>query len=173
MSLPDDNPTDPPDAECQVAEGEVMVQQPSDRPGVLVVDDDPSVRILVQLCLERNGFDVWLASGGRAAISLYRKHRDRIDVVLLDVRMPDLDGPKTLEALRALNPGVRACFMSGDTGTYRPEELWQYGAACLIAKPFRLEDLANVLRSMTQDASARLGEGQGDVPRVQGGIGSC
>jgi CheY-like chemotaxis protein len=140
---------------------------------VLVVDDDPSVRILVQLCLERNGFDVWLATGGRGAIPLYQKHRDRIDIVLLDVRMPDLDGPQTLAALRALNPGIRACFMSGDTGAYRPEDLGQYGAAYFIAKPFRLGDLANVLRSMAQDVAARPGEGRRDVPRVGGGNESC
>jgi DNA-binding response OmpR family regulator len=137
---------DPPAAEGPAAGGEATVRPPGDRPGVLVVDDEHMVRAMVQLGLERQGFNVWQACGGREALRLYRKHRDDIAVVLLDVRMPGLDGPQTLEALRELNPEVRACFMSGDTGGYGPVQLRQRGAACVIAKPFRLEDLANVLR---------------------------
>ena len=156
MRPPNHKLVDPPAAASQAAEGEATLRQPRDKPGVLVVDDEYLVRIMVQLGLERNGFDVWLASGGREAIGLYRKHRDSIAVVLLDVRMPGLDGPQTLDALRELNPGVRACFMSGDTGAYELEGLQQRGAACVIAKPFHLEDLANVLRRVMQGVPAGL-----------------
>jgi CheY-like chemotaxis protein len=147
---------DPPAKVSQAAEGEATLQLPREKLGVLVVDDDHLVRIIVQLGLERNGFDVWLASDGWEAIELYRKHRDSIAVVLLDVRMPGLDGPQTLDALRKLSPGVRACFMSGDTGAHEPEGLLKRGAACVIAKPFQLEDLANILRRVTQGVPAGL-----------------
>lgn len=116
------------------------------KPGVLVVDDEYLVRIMVQLGLERNGFEVWPASNGREAVALYRAYRNEIAIVLLDVRMPGLDGPQTLDALRELNPKVLACFMSGDTGAYEPEELVQRGAAQVIAKPFHLDELASILR---------------------------
>ena len=79
------------------------------------------VRIMVQLGLERNGFDVWLARSGREAIDLYRRHMEDIAVMVLDVRMPGLDGLQTLEVLRELNPEVLACFMSSDTSAYEPE----------------------------------------------------
>jgi CheY-like chemotaxis protein len=147
---------DPPAAVDQAAEGEPQLPQPRDKPGVLVVDDEHLVRVMVQLGLERNGFDVWLASDGREAIELYRKHRESIAVVLLDVRMPGLDGPQTLAALREWNPDVRACFMSADTGDYEPGGLRQRGAACVIAKPFLLEDLANVLRQVIEGTAAGL-----------------
>ena len=147
---------DPPAAEGPAAGGEATVRPPSDRPGVLVVDDEHTVRAMVQLGLERQGFNVWQACGGREALRLYRKHRDDIAVVLLDVRMPGLDGPQTLEALRELNPEVRACFMSGDTGGYGPEQLRQRGDACVIDKPFLLEDMANVLRRVTRGTPAGL-----------------
>jgi CheY-like chemotaxis protein len=156
MRPPERQLVDPPAAEGQAAEGEATVRQPRDKPGVLVVDDEHFVRHMVQLGLERNGFGVWLAASGREAIRLYREHRDSIAVVLLDVRMPGLDGPQTLEALRKLNPEVRACFMSADTGAYGPEGLRQRGAACVIAKPFRLEGLANVLKLVTQGVPAGL-----------------
>jgi two-component system, OmpR family, response regulator len=122
-----------------------LAQDASRIPGVLVVDDEHMVRILVQLCLERNGFEVWLASNGDEAIELYQDNKDCIDVVLLDVCMPGLDGPHTLAALRKLNPKVRACFMSGNLGAFRSEELIQLGAACVIAKPFHLNELASQL----------------------------
>jgi CheY-like chemotaxis protein len=104
----------------------------------------------------RDGFDVWLAADGREAIDLYREHRESIAVVLLDVRMPGLDGPGTLDALRELNPEVLACFMSGDTGAYDPQELLRRGAASIIAKPFHIDQLANNLRRLTQRVLADL-----------------
>jgi CheY-like chemotaxis protein len=127
-----------------------------EKPGVLVVDDAHMVRIMVQLGLERNGFGVWLASNGKQAIRLYRKHRDHIDVVLLDVGMPGLDGPGILDALLQMNPKIRVCFMSGDMAAYQLEELRQHGAAHVIAKPFRLDHLANILRALVKGVPADL-----------------
>ncbi len=156
MRQPQGKLSDPPDEKSQAAAAEPTVRQPCEKPAVLVVDEDHLVRIMVQLGLERNGFDVWLARSGREAIDLYRRHTKEIAVVLLDVRMPGLDGLQTLEVLRELNHEVQACFMSGDTGSYEPEELLQHGAAYVIAKPFRLDDLANILRLMAQGVPANL-----------------
>jgi CheY-like chemotaxis protein len=139
-----------------------------------VVDDDHLVRIMVQLGLERNGFEVWLAPNGCDAIELYREQREHIAVVLLDVRLPGLDGPATLDALRKLNPEVPACFMSGETGDHEPEELIRRGAAYVIAKPFLLNDLANILRLLAHGAPVDLlrpaGYARGEPPvrSVQG-----
>jgi CheY-like chemotaxis protein len=130
-----------------------------------VVDDEHFVRSMLQLGLERNGFDVWLAANGREATDLYRLHQDRIAVVLLDVRMPGLDGPGTLDALRELNPQVLACFMSGDAGAYDPQELLQRGAAHVIAKPFHLDPLADTLRLLVRGAPANPLPPAGDAGR--------
>ena len=143
---------DPPGAAGQAADGETRARPPRDKPGVLVVDDEHFVRAMVQLSLEQDGFDVWLACSGREAIHLYQKHQDSIDVVLLDVCMRGLDGPETLEALRALNPEVLACFMSGGAGASEAEALLKRGAAHLIAKPFHLDQLANTLRLLVYGA---------------------
>jgi CheY-like chemotaxis protein len=143
-----------PDQEDQTALPEPTLRRPSEKPSVLVVDDDHLIRHMVQMGLERNGFDVRLARNGQEGIDLYRAHGQEIAVVLLDVRMPGLDGPQTLDVLRELNPDVLACFMSGDTGAYEPKELVERGAACVIAKPFFLGDLASILRSLVY----------GDVP---------
>jgi CheY-like chemotaxis protein len=154
MRTQDGEPTHPPADASQTGEGKQTVPKQRERPGVLVVDDEHLVRIMVQLGLERDGFDVWLAANGQEAIQRYQAHRDRIGVVLLDIRMPGLDGPGTLDALRQVNPDVLVCFMTGELGGYTAEELRQRGAAHVIAKPFYLDHLANILRLLTQGVPA-------------------
>ena len=150
MRQPPSKFSDPPVEESQAGAAKRAVRQPCEKPGVLVVDEDHLVRIMVQLSLERNGFAVWLARSGVEAIELYRRHTNEIAVVLLDVRMPGLEGLRTLEVFRELNSEVQACFMCGHTGTYEPEDLLTRAAAYVIAKPFLLDDLTNILHLMTQ-----------------------
>jgi CheY-like chemotaxis protein len=121
---------------------------PFNKFGALVVDDDDLVRVMLRLALEREGFQVWVAANGGEAIDLYRRHRASIHVVLLDVQMPNLDGPSTLDSIRQLNPDVCACFVSGDTGGYEPEDLIRRGAMAVFHKPFRLIDLGDVVRRL-------------------------
>ena len=127
---------------------------PRDAPGILVVEDDELVRIMLRLGLERHGLRVWLAADGAEAIERYREHAPSIAIVLLDVCMPGLDGPQTLAALRRMNPDVVACFMSGNTGIYEPDELLRRGARHVFAKPFLLEELARNLHALVPTSPA-------------------
>jgi two-component system cell cycle sensor histidine kinase/response regulator CckA len=156
MRQKDGSPVDLSTAPGPAAEGGATERQRADKQGVLVVDDEHMVRIMVQLGLERNGFDVWSAPNGREAIRLFDEHRARIAVVLLDVRMPGLDGLQTLDGLRALNPHIPACFMTGDSGDHESEELLGRGGVYIIAKPFHLEQLTNILRYLGQGVPAAL-----------------
>ncbi len=103
---------------------------------VLVVDDNQGVRKLLELYLRRLGFATRSAANGQDAVCLYRERQQSRPVVLLDVHMPGMDGPATLAALQQINPEVKCCFMSGNTGCYTPEELQELGAAHLFHKPF-------------------------------------
>ena len=114
-------------------------------PEVLVVEDESAVGEMLELALRRFGFRVRLAGSGRQALEVYRRHADTIDVVLLDVQMPELDGPGTLAVLRGINPSVPVVFMSGDTGRYSEEDLLARGAARVLQKPFRLDQLGQAL----------------------------
>ena len=114
--------------------------------GVLIVDDEPCVRGVLNLEMQEQGFTVWLAADGPEALEVYQRHGHTIDVVLMDVRMPRLDGPHTLAALQNHNPQVRCCFMSGNLDSYTEERLSNLGAVAFIQKPFQLEDVSRVVR---------------------------
>jgi CheY-like chemotaxis protein len=146
----DNSLVQPPAATGPAAESGPPIPPFPERPGVLVVDDEHFVRSILQLGLERHGFEVWPASGGREAVRLYQAHRHRIRVVLLDVRMPGLDGPGTLDALRELNPGVVACFMGGDLGACDQDELLRRGAVRVVTKPFHVNELADDLLALVK-----------------------
>src|SRR5262249_22984293 len=108
------------------------------------------VRQMLGFALPRLGLPVWLAGGGREAVGLYREHRQEIGVVLLDVRMPDRDGPATFSALREIDPAVRVVFMTGYSRPCTAEELLAWGAARVVEKPFRLAELAQTLQEVAQ-----------------------
>jgi CheY-like chemotaxis protein len=112
-------------------------------PRVLIVEDDEAVREMVRAALTGLGFPVQLASSGALAIEIFRQ--GQTDVVLLDVRMPIMDGPRTLLALRQSGLPVRCCFMSGHADSYTREQLMGLGATHILAKPFRLEDLRQAI----------------------------
>jgi DNA-binding NtrC family response regulator len=118
--------------------------------GILIVDDEPQVRELLGRTCSSNGFHPILAASGEEALTLFSAERDRIDVVLLDVRLPGISGPATLDALRAIDPEVRCCFMSGGLGDVTPEELLQRGARHLFEKPFNLQELIDILRQIAE-----------------------
>jgi CheY-like chemotaxis protein len=139
---PGPQPASPPEAELLSA-----VEHFARPLGVLVVDDEAGVVGMVVAALHHFGLTAYHAGSGREGLRVYQEHQDTIDVVLLDVQMPGLDGPQTLAALRALNPEVRILFMSGDTGRYSREELMALPASGVLEKPFaRLADLVVALR---------------------------
>ena len=100
--------------------------------------------------LQRHGFEVLAASDGREAIEMYheslREDSDAIDVVLLDVQMPGLDGPTVLAAMQTIDPNVRAFFMTGDPGRFSEDELLATGARRVFAKPLNIGAVVAELR---------------------------
>lgn len=122
-----------------------MRRHPEHSRGVLVVDDDEMVRTFLGIHFREQGRSVWSASDGEEAIEIYQHHGSEIDVVLLDVRMPDMDGPQTHLRLRAINPSIACYFMSGDWYPYTEVELLEMGALGLVTKPLIGKLLAGVV----------------------------
>jgi two-component system, cell cycle sensor histidine kinase and response regulator CckA len=80
---------------------------------VLVVDDDGGVRRLVELILQQKGHDVLLASNGLEGLMVYSSYRSRIDLVLTDFDMPQMNGLELADRIHARDPGKRILLMSG------------------------------------------------------------
>jgi two-component system, OmpR family, response regulator len=120
---------------------------------ILVVDDDPDIRRVAALSLERiGGFSVLLA--GSAAEALEQAVRTAPDLVLLDVSMPGTDGPATLAALRA-HPSTRqipVVFFTAAASEDEMAHLRSLGAIGVVAKPFDLTDLPARIRDMLDGA---------------------
>jgi CheY-like chemotaxis protein len=107
---------------------------------ILFADDESFIRELGALVLRQNGFEVLLAEDGAQAVDLYRREGRRIDVVILDLGMPNLTGEESLHQITAINPDVRVLLSSGSVDMDssvcdRPQ------VRGFIAKPYRLTDL--------------------------------
>lgn len=122
---------------------------------ILIVDDDPGVQNVLHFALQGYGFTIHLARDGRQALEVYRREQQTIALVLLDIQMPEMDGPQTLTELRKINPAIVYCFMSGGVGTYTVAELLDMGPVAFLPKPFtNLTNLAGMLRLIALQAKA-------------------
>jgi CheY-like chemotaxis protein len=125
------------------------------KPGILIADDMVLMLTLLKFELEKSDLAVWLAVDGDDALDLYRKHRHEIDLVLLDVRMPGLDGPHTLSALLKIRPDVCCCFMTGNPRPYTVEGLLALGAIRVFQKPFAVSEVTDTLALLVGAAPRR------------------
>jgi CheY-like chemotaxis protein len=108
---------------------------------ILAVDDDPAVLEMLEQILGDAGYQILAAGSGRAAIEKFEQNGQNVDLLLIDVIMPDLTGPVVAERLRALRPGLPVLFISG----FHDADLVQRFAALkgftLLPKPFRRDAL--------------------------------
>ncbi|NLF29871.1 MAG: response regulator, partial [Planctomycetes bacterium] len=124
---------------------------------VLVVDDEPSVRKLAALMLERMGFQTLVAADGPEAIALFTGHADRITAVLLDRTMPALSGPQVVDRLRALRPDVPIILCSGYPEHQAREDLGDVDLVGFVQKPFQYATLVDAMRRAIEQAADRHG----------------
>jgi CheY-like chemotaxis protein len=100
---------------------------------VLVVDDDAEVRETMQDILELEGYDVTLASSGEEALAAFEI--DSFPVVLLDIRLPGIDGIETLERIKALNGDTRVIMITGLENPDVAPDAMTKGAEAVFRKP--------------------------------------
>jgi len=145
----------------------------TDRPIVLVADDDRSVRSLLKVALEREGFEIILAANGREALDLLQLHD--VAVVLLDVHMPVLDGLQTLGEIRAKADARTPAIIlvtGSDVESDRIRGL-ESGADDYLNKPFATKELAARVRSHVRGRAAwtrELERGREDRRRLLAAI---
>ncbi|HNN94634.1 MAG TPA: response regulator [Pseudomonadota bacterium] len=115
---------------------------------VLVVDDEPGVRHVLKLFLQRSGYSVLLAEGGEQALQLISQPAQGIAAVLLDLTMPGRSGDEVLGDIRRVAPGLPVILMSGYNAkaALSPEVIAEL--AGLLTKPFEKSDLLQLLHTV-------------------------
>ncbi len=108
---------------------------------ILVVDDEPAVRVVTQQTLEAFGYRVLAAADGAEAIALYAQHPDDVDLVLTDMVMPVMDGPTTIAALIRIQPRLRIIAASGFNTSLRPDSPVHGAVKHFLPKPYNAETL--------------------------------
>ncbi|MEZ6140443.1 MAG: response regulator [Zavarzinella sp.] len=112
---------------------------------VLVVDDELVIRELATNMLQRMGFEVIVARDGQEGIEQYKAHASSIQLVLLDLLMPRLDGVEASVELRKINPQVRIVLTSGYNEQVASTRFVHYGMAGFLQKPYLFEQMATVI----------------------------
>jgi CheY-like chemotaxis protein len=103
----------------------------------LVVDDDRDVRLLAVSCLENLGYQVLSADGGQTAIDITASEA-RIDLILIDIAMPEITGIEAMEAILKKRPGIPFLYMTGYVGPTKLDPTEQR----VLKKPFTIAELA-------------------------------
>lgn len=114
---------------------------------VLIVDDEETILKVSSHMLRALGYEVLTAKGGRKGIETYCRHAPEIDLVILDMIMPDMSGGEVFEALRKVNPQVRVLLSSGYAQNGRAREMLAKGCLGFIQKPFTLAELSQRVKT--------------------------
>lgn len=104
--------------------------------GILVVDDEASIRSMSQLTLETYGYKVMTAENGAQATERYRAHRDSIDLLVTDIMMPEMDGIALIRNIRAIDPSLPVLATSGLKANGNKIKTIESGVADFLTKPF-------------------------------------
>lgn len=113
---------------------------------ILIVDDDSDIRSLVRLQLETEGYRVLEAGGGTEALDLLKRDRD-IDLIILDIMMPDMSGYEVCRQLREFSVAP-VLFLTAKTQQKDKLEAYDIGGDSFLGKPFLKEDLLSKVSSL-------------------------
>jgi CheY-like chemotaxis protein len=112
---------------------------------LLIIDDEPVVRATARMMLERLGYTILEAENGRIGLDVYRRHRQGIDVVILDMIMPVMDGTECFYQLKKMNGDVKVIISSGFTRDADLSGLKEDGLFDFVRKPYSMEQLSQVV----------------------------
>jgi PAS domain S-box-containing protein len=130
------------------------------KPTILIADDEPSIRTLLKKFYEGHGHRVLTASDGRQAVEMAAG--DKVDVAVLDVRMPRMNGVETLRKIKQMDPGIEVLLITGhaDLEDFR-QVIFEEGACDFIQKPFKMR---NLLERTEKALGRRMGSTFGSKP---------
>jgi CheY-like chemotaxis protein len=121
---------------------------------ILFVEDEDFIRDMVRLTLESKGYKVYAAQDGVTAIQLYKRHKQKIDLVLTDVGLSGMTGIDEFKKLKKLNPEVSVVFTSGFIEPDVRDKLLMDGAKAFIQKPYQPQNVLQIVREVLDKKSS-------------------
>jgi len=115
---------------------------------VLLVDDEETAVSVSKDMLEALGYSVLIARSGQEAIAIFKSEFNRIDLVILDVIMPDMGGEETFEEIRRIDPSANVILSSGYSLDGLATKIMERGCRAFIQKPFTINLLSQKLRDV-------------------------
>jgi DNA-binding response OmpR family regulator len=113
---------------------------------ILVIDDEQGIRDLLDTLLTRKGYDVVVADSGQKGLEVYR--RAQPDVVVLDLKMPGMDGLTVLQQIRRLNPTQPVVILTGAGTPESEQQVRELGVTDYVEKHFSLHLLEDALKRL-------------------------
>ena len=117
---------------------------------VLLVDDEPMVLEVGINMLKKLGYTVLEAKGGREAVKVYKANKDKIDLVILDMVMPDRGGGETYDQMKEIDPSATVLLSSGYSIDGQATEILERGCNGFIQKPFTIKELSGRIREILE-----------------------
>ncbi len=115
---------------------------------VLLVDDEDVVLGVGQELLETMGYQVLTAKDGKEAVKIFRKNRDKIDIVILDVVMPNMGGGEAYDRMKEIDSDIKVVLSSGFSIDGEAREILERGCDAFIQKPFNMGGLSGRIREV-------------------------
>ncbi len=115
---------------------------------ILLVDDEEPIRTLGRTMLERMGFSVFSAANGIEAVEIFRKYKNQIACIILDLTMPHMDGDETFRKMRFIRPDIPIIMSSGYNEQDVVNRFLGKGMSGFIQKPYHLSTLAEALKKV-------------------------
>ncbi len=119
---------------------------------ILIVDDQFGIRILLNEVLHKEGYDTFQAANGVQALDIVTKHSP--DLVLLDMKIPGMDGIEILRRMKQMNEDIRVIIMTAYGELDMIQKAKDLGAITHFAKPFDIDDIRKVVREYVQIESS-------------------
>lgn len=118
---------------------------------ILLVDDEPMILTVGSELLKTLGYTILTAQDGSSAIDLYKNSQDNIDLVILDMVMPEMSGGEIFDELKKINPQVKVLLSSGYSLNGQASRIIKRGCVGFIQKPFTIRDIASQLRKIIDE----------------------
>jgi CheY-like chemotaxis protein len=115
---------------------------------ILFVDDEDVIIDVNREILESLGYKVVAAKSGQEALEVYRKLQGKINLIILDMIMPGMDGEATYDSLKKVNPEIRVILSSGYSKNEQAKAILEKGCQAFIQKPFSISDLSMTIRQV-------------------------